>query len=54
MGEVVSRSGAGNLVKIIVQERIDQGVKCVCACLCMFSLSRRCVQVLISVRMCCS
>jgi hypothetical protein len=26
----------------------------VCACLCMFSLSRRCVQVLISVRMCCS
>jgi hypothetical protein len=50
MGEVVPRCGAGSLIKIIVRESMCKGVMGVQ----VGTLSRRCFQVLVSVRIRCS
>jgi hypothetical protein len=51
MGEVVPRCGAGSLVKIVVRESLKSQV---CASWHVQSMSHRCVQALVSVRIRCS
>jgi hypothetical protein len=56
MGEVVPRCGARSLMKIVVRESMSQGVMVVRVArpVRVKSVSRRCVQVLVFVRIRCS